>query len=125
MLLPPHPARRKTSPIINGRQREVLMANEFVTIPSHETSNELLSALDWDVCQILSAFVDRGRPDQPVVRELLQGVRAPARYARDHEDRRIKVNRDSEDVIGVSGGEVDVRMDVLPFQHRALEDIRD
>ena len=53
------------------------------------------------------------RADQPVVGELLEDVRRPARDAADREDRREQRDRDAERVVGRGRVEVDVRVQLL------------
>lgn len=70
-------------------------------------------------------FVDTRRADQTVVGELLKHVRRPAADSRDHEDRRVEVDRDAENVVSVGGGEIDVGIDSLLGLHHVLKDVGD
>src|SRR5437588_12747017 len=50
---------------------------------------------------------------------------APAAHARDHEDRRVKLERNSHQIKSISGGKVHVWMQALLLQHHLLENVGD
>src|SRR5262249_12161576 len=74
--------------------------------------------------RILRADVLGPRPDQPIVRVLLEHVRRPARDAADGEDRREQIDVDPEGVIRRRRVEVDVRVQVLLALHQRLDALR-
>ena len=71
------------------------------------------------------ALVDRLRSDQAIVSQLLDSVSGITSDTGNHEDRRIKIDRNIEKVIGVGGWEVDVWIEVLLVQHDLLKDVSD
>src|SRR5437868_6889784 len=76
-----------------------------------------LALVEANVRLALMPFVDGGRADQAVVSQLLDRVRAPTGNACDHEDRRVQIDWDIEQVVSVGGWEVDVRIEILLFEH--------
>src|SRR6202042_1170393 len=60
------------------------------------------------------------RPDQPVVRVLLDDVRRPARHPADREDGGEQVRRDAQVVVDRGREEVHVRVETLLGEHDLL-----
>src|SRR5207237_244550 len=73
---------------------------------------------------IFRSDVVSARPDQPVVRVLLEHVRGPPRHAADREDRREEIDRNAEHVVGGRGIEVHVRIQLLLTLHERFDPLR-
>ena len=84
-----------------------------------------IDASSGDVAlRILRADVLGPRPNQPVVRVLLEDVRGPAGDAAHRENRREQVDRDPERVVGGRRVEIDVRVELLFRLDQRLDALR-
>src|SRR4051812_34212782 len=107
------PARRSTVQVFSaygddtpyletGRSRQIRGRDLRLTLlERHETLG------------IVRTRIVGARPDQPVVRVLLEDVRGPPRHAADSENRRVEIDRDAQGVVHRRRVEVDVRIQLL------------
>src|SRR3984957_8955773 len=87
--------------------------------------HESLSLVDrYVLIRIFGAQVIGAGTDQAIVIELFDNMRRPAADARDCEDGREQVNVDAEGVIGGSGIEVDVGVQLLVGLHELFYFVR-
>ena len=84
-----------------------------------------LSACEWNVLEIRIAFVDCFGADEAVVFELFDCVGGVAGEPCHHEERCVQIDGDSQQVVGVSGREVYVWIEVLSVQHCLFENVGD
>src|SRR5687768_10120155 len=84
---------------------------------SRTTSYQLRAELSLfereEALRVRGTGVVGARPDQPVVRVLLEDVRGPPRDPADGKDGRVQVDRNAERVIRRGRVEIDVRIQLL------------
>jgi hypothetical protein len=81
------------------RVRERRRIQQFVSYPRLLNSPVRLALVDGDVLEALGAGVLGERADETVIGVLFEHMSGPAGDAADHEDERVKINGNPQDVI--------------------------